>query len=68
MYKRYTLQFYRIINSVNSAFLSLSPVFDIYVINMVLLLCSEQYNMKLTHNQFHVTVELYSSFTDRLDC
>lgn len=31
-------------------------------------LCSEQYNMKLTHNQFHVTVELYSSFTDRLDC
>lgn len=35
-YKRYTLQFYRFINSVNSAFLSLPPLFDIYAIDMVL--------------------------------
>lgn len=35
-YKRYTLQFYRFINSVNSAFLSLLPLFDIYAIDMVL--------------------------------
>lgn len=67
-YKRYALQFYRFINSVNSAFLSLPPLFDIYAIDMVLCIMLRTIQMKLTHNQFHVTVELYSSFTDRLDC